>query len=314
MQYIFILRIEAEKSNLSIEDKTLGNWRYSWNNNIITAITYGSSAVRRNLGATFEELETPQKLGLLVDALTFCSDLCISAKINYDLFELTSGINIEDTSRTFAATLSEIIKNKKVENGSSTDEWPIRINPGTSNTFSTEKIEIVKFLLDAFSKVNFVNTKIKLLSYWRRGFDLNELTYWDESFLACFKILEFFEKQYCRGKNKLIDKRIKLVKTGNRKKALKIGGGVNLPVVDNFLVKLLSDAINVRNNFDIAHMRIRPLPQERNGALYFTYYDQIWDLHDDLLELTRFFILKYFGVKGVGLKGDGGLLKPYLPS
>lgn len=314
MQYIFVLKIEAEKSNFSIEDKILGDWRYSWNNNVITAITYGDRTVRKNLGATFEKLETPQKLGLLVDALTFCSDLCISAKIDYDLFELASGINIKDVSQTFAVILSKIIKNKKVENGSSTDEWPIRINPGMSNTFSNEKIEIVRFLLDSFSKVNFVNTKIKLLSYWRRGFDLNELMYQDESFLACFKILEFFEKQYSRGKNKLIDKRIKLVKTGSRKKALKMGGGVSLSVVDNFLVKLLSDAINVRNNFDIAHMRIRPLPQERNGALYFTYYDQIWDLHDDLLELTRFFILKYFCVKGVGLKEDGGLLKLCLHS
>src|ERR1035437_8817252 len=313
MQYIFVLRIEAEKSNLNIEDESLGDWRYAWNNNLITAITYGSSHVRKNLGATFEELQTPHKLGLLVDALTFCSDLCVSVKIDYDLFELPQGINIKDASRSFATILNEVIRNKKVENGSSTDEWPIRINPGISHTFSVENLEIIKLLLNSLSKVNLINTKIKLLSYWRRGFDLKELMYFDESFLACFKILEFFEKQYQKGNNKLIGKRIKLVKTGSRKKALKIGGGVNLVVVDNFLVKILSDTINVRNNFDIAHMRIKPLPQERNGALYFTYYDQIWDLHDELLELTRFFILKYFVIKGVGLKGDGGLLKLYLP-
>ena len=213
---------------------------------------------------------------------------------------------------TFSDVLSQVLSYKHLQHGSSSDDWPIRIQSNTSHTFNNEKLELTKYLLDSLSTIKYQNTRLKLINYWRRSFDLNGLTYWDESFLACFKILEYFEGLYKKGNNKLVDKRIKLVKTKTKKRALKIGGGVNLSKVDNFLVQLLSDSIIARNRFDIAHMRIRPLPNSRDGALYFTYYDSIWDLHDDLLELTRFFILKYFSIPGVGLKVDGGLLQLHL--
>lgn len=314
MQYIFVLTLKAENSNLQINDEAVGGWRYSWINNQITAITQGSAAVNQNLSSSFNELETAGKLGLLVDTLSFCSDLTISIKINYLLYGVPpiNKINLKNPQISFSTLLSQVKSRQLLHRGDGSDEWPVRIQTGTSHTFNSEKIKLTEYLLKSFGKIRFTNTKFKLLNYWRRGFDLNELTYWDESFLACFKILEYFEGCYSKGNNKSIDKRIKLVKTKTKKRALKIGGGANLLKVDNFLVKLLSDSITARNRYDIAHMRIRPLPQSRDGALYFTYYDQIWDLHDDLLELTRLFIIKHFKISGVGLKADGGLLKLYL--
>ena len=314
MKYVFIVKIKSGNSNIQIEDGIIGDWRYSWTNNQIVAITSGSNKVNSGISTPFNELETPSKLGLLVDVLSFCSDLAVSAKIDYDLYEVNTQnrIQLKNAILTFSDVLSQVLSYKHLQHGSSSDDWPIRIQSNTSHTFNNEKLELTKYLLDSLSTIKYQNTRLKLINYWRRSFDLNGLTYWDESFLACFKILEYFEGLYKKGNNKLVDKRIKLVKTKTKKRALKIGGGVNLSKVDNFLVQLLSDSIIARNRFDIAHMRIRPLPNSRDGALYFTYYDSIWDLHYDLLELTRFFILKYFSIPGVGLKVDGGLLQLHL--
>ena len=314
MKYAFVLKIKTSNCNIQIDDKILSDWRYSWKNNQITALTFGNSRVVTGGSAPFEELETPSKLGLLVDVLSFCTDLVISTKIDYDLYEVNSRHDIYVTNKTitFSELLRQILSTKHLHHGSSLDEWPVRIQSNTSNPLNPEKLELGNYLLDSLSTKKFHKTQLKLLNYWRRSFDLNELTYWDESFLACFKILEYFENLYVRGKNKIIDKRIKLVKTKAKKRALRIGSGANLSKVSNFWVQLLSDAITARNRFDIAHMRMRPLPKSRDGALYFTYYDSIWDLHDDLLELTRFCILKYLGVPNIGLRGDGGLLQLFL--
>lgn len=314
MQYIFVLTLKAENSNLQIDDGTVGDWRYSWAGNQIIAITQGSNTVNQNRSSTFDELITARKLGLLVDTLSFCSDLTVSTKIEYVLYKVhpSNKVGIKNPSLSFSTLFSQVRSQKILHRGESSDDCPVRINMGVSHSFNSEKLELTKYLLKFFARIRFINTKLKLLNYWRRGFDLYELPYKEESFLACFKILEYFKGCYQKGNNKLIDKRIKLVKAKTKKDALRIGGGVNLLNVDKFLVRLLGDAIVVRNRYDIAHMRIRPLPNSRNEALYFTYYDQIWDLNDDLLELTRFFILKYYGVTGIGLKSDGGLLRLYL--
>lgn len=310
MNYIFEVKLKAENSNFSLEDGILENWRYSWRNNEITALIYGSQRVRENISSPFDELETYNKLGLLIDVLSFSSELPISANIDYRLYEVnpSNKINLKDTSQAWITILQSVRRQKHLEHVDSGDDWPIRIDSHTTHNFNDKQIELIRYLLNFFSKIKFSNTAIKLLNYWRRGFDLDTLNYWDESFLVFFKILEYFEKQYNPGSDFSLDKRIKLVRTKIKKKALKIAGGAKASKVDKYLVRLLTDCISARNRFDIAHMRIKPLPRNREGAFYFTYYYNIWDLHDDIKELTRLFILKYLGVRGISLKSDGGLL------
>lgn len=50
------------------------------------------------------------------------------------------------------------------------------------------------------------------------------------------------------------------------------------------------------------------MPDEQDGSLYYIYFYKHWDVHNDLKQISRFFILKFFGFKDFYLKEDGGLL------
>lgn len=147
------------------------------------------------------------------------------------------------------------------------------------------------------------------MNYWRRGFDLGNLTYEDESFLAFYKILEYFESKYEPSMTQQAEI-IRQEKSKTKRKAMRIAvaSGVKKPL-EKRKIELLMDCIHIRNTFDIAHMRIKPLPESREGALYFTYIEGVWDTHDHIKELSRLFILRLIGIKELELHVDGGLYR-----
>ena len=291
MDYLFEIRTIAENSNFSIDDCILCDWRFSWHNNTITSFIKGDSSVRnkKDISSSFDYLETPNKLGFLVDVLSFCTVLSISCKMDYQLYEAKpqEKIYLLDKNLTWPQLSEKVRSLKLIEHGDSSDDWPVRINPNVSYTLKKEQLDFIRFLLTSFSKIKIGNNSIKLLNYWRRGFDLDQLDYWDESFLVFFKILEYFEKIYRPKKDKSLDKGIKLLTNKTERRAFRMAGGAMVLKPSKYLIRLLSDCIEVRNRFDIAHMRIKPLPKNREGSLYFTYYFNIWDLHDHIKEITR---------------------------
>lgn len=310
MNYFFELNLDVEPNNIVIPDGYLGDWRYLWSGSKISALTVGGRSVNKEIHSTFEELESPRKLGYLVDVLCFCSDLTISSKIAYVLFGSTKirKADVMDREKDFLYASRLTRSQKALHRGSSSDEWPVRVKPKTSHTYNPQKLKLVDDLLVDFSNIKANTTGLKLLNYWRRGFDLENLWYWDESFLAFFKILEYFASRYKKSMSPQIDQKIGSVSDKSSKKALKMIGGAGYSKADKFLTRVLSEAVVMRNRFDIAHMRIRPLPEQRQAALYFTYYDDMWDLHDHLKEIARIFIMRFLGIKGYVLKADGGLL------
>ncbi|WKZ25782.1 MAG: hypothetical protein QY322_00490 [bacterium] len=312
-RYIFEVNIKVEQSNFCIEDSTINDWRFFWTNDNVCAIISATKLFSGNGQMTdgFEYLNTPDKLGLLIDCISFITDLPVSCKVDFRLFRVDDNnkINILDLTTPFTKLLQQARSNKLLQHGSSVDEWPIRVSPGISHNFRSKDISFIRHLFVLISKIRIKNTSIKLLNYWRKGFDLDVLNYWDESFLVFFKILEYFDKRYQPNNNLYIDNKIMKAKSEISKKALRIAGGAESTKPSKYLIKLISDFIEIRNNSDIAHMRIKPLPKDRNGAFYFTSYLNIWDTHDDIKELARLFVYKQLGIKGLQLRNDGGLFK-----
>lgn len=308
MKYIVFANLDAENSDYEFIDIRIRGWRFSWRNNKILALTKVTK-LDRQMGDVFQHLESYDQLGLLVDILMLASDITVSADSNYRLYQADENTfkELYNPNIGFDVLIQRVHRLRADHSGSNAgEEWPVRIHKNTTHTIKPEKKELALHIFQQLSATSIVQTNMKLVNYWRRGYDLENLSYYDEAFLAFYKILEYFGKKPLTEKSAV--ERVKKEKVGIRRKALRIayGGGIENP--DKFLIDMISDFIGIRNNFDVAHMRIRPVPENRDGALYFTYYLSAWGEYSDIQELSRFFILKHMGVKDIELYSDGGLL------
>jgi hypothetical protein len=309
MQYIVKLTLKVNNSNFHVDDAAIRNWAFHWKNNVITA--YSSIWTKGNVKPqVYEMLEdvSTLNLGLLVDLLTFTTNvgvntnITISLEINYVLFEVSGVSNPKKISQ-----YEELISSgKKIEQGISDKEWPVRTDFSITTNLSLEEQTLANYLLDELSKkARYTDAELKILNYWRRGVDLENLTYWDESFLSFFKILEYFKKR-CNIPNAAIPAKYK---TDKEKDAYRISLGAGLAKINKGNIKLLTEFIDIRNNWDVAHTRVKYMPKSVEGGMYFTYYYNMWGTYHHLKDVARLFILSFLGIKKMQLIVDGGLFK-----
>lgn len=300
MYDLIVVKLSVESSNFSMTETRLKDWIYCWSDNVITAVTLIKRTERGREGFIVHEyLEDSHKLGLLVDVLTIASELMVSAQTNYRVYEGESSLTRKLLTATEldSSIWQEIARRPLIEQGSDANEYPVRINPNVSHNFHQEATDLITYILKNINPRKLLATNLKLLNYWRRGFDLDEFQYKDESFLDYYKVLEYFKN---RGRG---------ASAGE-----KILDGAESTQRDQTLIEFLNDVNDMRNNFDIAHVRIRPLPRERTGALNFAYMPGWWDYHHDLQAFARLTVLKRLGVEQLVLISDGGLLHLELES
>lgn len=299
-----------QNSNLVIE-KIINNFRFRIEENILKILTTIPNEILENSDIDVFEYSA-DKLCYLYDIITFCTDLPISSRFEYCVFTLNNKINIYDLNSNFENLLNELIKKSvKRESGSFVNGGDLLkvVDKNQKNNFNKEKLDLIDNLLDWFRKTKAKRSIRKLLNYWRKGFDLEIVTLWNESFLSLYKILEYFEKNF--NKNNVTDNLIKKLNQTNskaEKKSIKIILAAGFKKIKQSHINLIKNIITIRNNFDIAHVRIYPLSADKNERLYYTYYHQYWDIHDHLKEITRLIIIKKLGFRNFYLKNEGGLL------
>ena len=303
------IHLKTTKSNINIGEGKIMNWIFSWINNQVTAFS-----ILKYEGDIAEDIfslivnTNRLNLGLLIDALSMIvnveinKSIAISTQIEALVFEINKPSNKVDK-------IVDVLSLKRgakllINAGEIGEEKPKRIDDGLTITLSKDQLNLIDVLLKKFEPKNkYLVSDYKLMNYWRRGVDLDNLTLWDESYLAFYKILEYFEKK-SNVKNSVIPTKFN---TKSLKSAYRIAKGGGLRRITNKQFEMLSDFVILRNNWDIAHTRINVLPNERESALYFTYYSNMWDYNSHISEITRLMILKHLGINKFQLVVEGGL-------
>lgn len=294
---VILQTLRTAKSNMIIHDFRVGGWRGQWKDNNIVAL-HKYKHDKNNLGGVHKYLDQEYILGYLVDVATIASDIIISTKNQYYLYEADKSLqrNLYDPSSDIDNVLAQARGAKVVEDGRSEEDFPVRINEKWSENYHANWIALTAHILSSFGEKTLKDRRAmvgaKLLNYWRRGFDLKNFAYDEESFLAHYKILEYFEK---RGTGASFGERVIT------------GAGITKDLSEYY--SLLGDFQAIRNNLDVAHTRVSKIPAERNPGLYFGYISGVWDYHDDLQEISRLLLLNFLGVPNLMLVSRGGLLQ-----
>lgn len=308
--HVIVVTLKTTKSNISIPEGKIGHWYFNWQNNLVTA--YALTAYQGNtISDPFDLIANTDKLniGLLIDALSMCVNLdvntsiAISTEINTKVYKLQHTTRVKTINDIIQLLSSAIVI---CNFGHIGEEKPKRIDESLTVTLVEERLKVMDFMLACFKqKISFTDVEMKLMNYWRRGVDLDNLTFWDESFLAFYKILEYFEKK-ANIKAKAIPTQYK---TRTMKSAYRIAQGTGLTKLTRRQLELLGNFIYLRNHWDIAHTKTSSLPKERESALYYTYHLGMWNYQSHACQLTRLMILKQLGFNNFQLKNDGGLYK-----
>lgn len=301
------IKLKTSKCNVVVKNGHIGNWFFDWENNLVTAYTYIFYDTQ-NLGDIFEQTRMSADLALLVDVLTLATNqdvntsVVVSTEPSIDSFVG----KVTHKSKSVHDFCIEIQSLKHQSNASCLNgNDPQRIDDNSSLQFSNEAISEINTILSRITAINkYPNAVKKLINYWRKGVDLDHLQFIDESFLSFYKIVEYVSK-----KANLRDKDIptKYHKTSSLKMAYKFSVGAKLKKTTSSHYEMLSDFIVIRNNWDIAHSKIRPLPNNNSSNLLYSYMDDAWEYHSHICQITRMILLGELGVTGLSLKNDGGL-------
>ncbi|OGJ10146.1 hypothetical protein A2356_01365 [Candidatus Nomurabacteria bacterium RIFOXYB1_FULL_39_16] len=304
---IIRLKLKTSVCNIIIKNGHIGKWFFDWENNLVTAYTYLSYDTK-NPGDLFEQTRISADLALLVDVLTIVTNQDINTSVVISTEPIIDSFVGEVTykSKSVDIFLVEIRGLKHQSNASCLNgNDPIRINDNSSLQLSNEALEEIYSILSRVSAINkYSNTIKKLINYWRKGVDLDHLQFVDESFLSFYKIIEYISKRA-----NLHDKDIptRFHKTSSIKMAYKFAVGAKLKRPTKAQYEMLSDFIDIRNNWDIAHSKIRPLPNNNTSNLFYSYMDDAWEYHSHICQITRMTLIRELGVKGLSLVNDGGL-------
>lgn len=323
-KYFAYLKFKASKTNFSYENY-FRNYIFKISCDKIEIITVFTSdnkhEVLRNFSDSLAELEKHDGLGHLLDIICVSTEIITSHQPDGDgyIFHSNKELLKEFYRRqnSFDTIYGKIRSQKRYNTGYIGNDWPVVIKDNETTTFTPEKLSLGKQTLDYLLQYSkYTEAHITLLNYWRKGYVLNELWFWDESYLNYYKIIEYFLNKY-RSKTKLITRLLNAI--SNRK------SNTSLNDAKSLLNKLHLNSTNenaelililqmIRNKLDIAHNRIKR--KNGNNALTyresfysFSYYMDYWNYWDNAEELSRLLLLRSLEYYDVGLYPDGGLLK-----
>ena len=325
MKHLFKITLITTKSNISIPESRIGKWLFKWENNLITAYAI-SNYESAQISQPFELVNKTNRLnlGLLIDTLTIVVNQDVNTSIGISTEPITNiykGLKTPNL-KSINEVNAYLGTSKSVCNARSVDNNSRVVDDSTTITFSKSQLLVIQELISRLDKVKISNVNLKLMNYWRKGVELDRLQFMDASYLSFYKIIEYFISKAKINENpyerlikhllKCFPKLSKLFYKNQRKslsgaKKFADGAKLNKPEIDH--LELIADFIDMRNNWDIAHMRISPLPSDRSGRLYYSHIEDAWDYHSHICQITRLVILKNFGFNNLGLEEDGGLLK-----
>ena len=300
------IKLKTSVCNIVIKNGHIGRWYFNWESNLITAYTYLSYDVK-NPSDIFEQTRTTADLVLLIDVLTLITnqDVNTSVVISTDpVIDSFTG-QITNKSKSVDQFSNEIKNLRHQSNASFLNGNDAQRIEKSSQKISDESLNIIYTLLSRLSLINKHSKELKkLINYWRKGVDLDHLQFVDESFLSFYKIVEYISK-----KANIRDKDIptKYLSTSSLKTAYKFAVGAKLKKPTRAQYQMLSEFIDIRNNWDIAHTRIHPLPENDSGGLYYSYMGDVRDYHSHICQITRMTLLRECGLTGLSLVNDGGL-------
>ncbi len=292
--------------NIVIKNGHIGRWYFNWESNLITAYTYLSYDVK-NPSDIFEQTRTTADLVLLIDVLTLITNQDVNTSVVISTDPVIDSFTGQITNKSKSVDqFSDEIKNLRHQsNATCLNGNDAQRIEKSSLQISDESLNIIYTLLSRLSLINKHSNELKkLINYWRKGVDLDHLQFVDESFLSFYKIVEYISK-----KANIRDKDIptKYLSTSSLKTAYKFAVGAKLKKPTRAQYQMISEFIDIRNNWDIAHTRIHPLPENDAGGLYYSYMGGAWDYHSHICQITRMTLLRECGLTGLSLVNDGGL-------
>lgn len=301
------IRLKTSKCNIVLKNGHIGNWFFDWENNQVSAYTYISYDTH-NPGDIFEQTRISADLALLVDVLTLATNQDVNTSVvisTEPVIDSFTGV-VKHKSKSTVDFSNEIRTLKHQSNASCLNgNDPQRIDDNSSLQLSNEALSEIYTILSRLSAINkYPNTTKKLINYWRKGVDLDHLQFVDESFLSFYKIVEYLSKKANLRKN---DIPINFQKTSSSMMAYRFAVAAKLIKPTKAQYEMLSDFIDIRNNWDIAHSKIRPLPSNNTSNLFYSYMDYAWEYHSHICQITRMILLRELGVTGLSLVNDGGL-------
>ena len=229
-------------------------------------------------------------IGLIMDSITAVTDIIISTDYEGLVFKKDSGLIkiYYDTNINFDQFYDRIKSLKlEIKISAHTDFYPKIGN--TKIKFNEKSIISNHYLLENLFSSNKLNSiAISLLNYWKKAYILFRLGHREESFLNYYKILEYFLTK--NMSDDVIDGLIDKYSLSDRKIAK----------------RLFESFIEIRNHWDIAHKKIKRLQKDKYATVrdeFFNIspYDQLWEKHGDIKEISRFLIYKYLKIKKIKL-------------
>lgn len=301
------VRLKTSKCNIVLKNGHIGNWFFDWENNQVSAYTYISYDTH-NPGDIFEQTRISADLALLVDALTLATNQDVNTSVVISTEPvIDSFIGVVKHKSKSTGDFSHEIRTLKHQSNASclNGNDPQRIDDNSSLQLSNEALSEIYTILSRLSVINkYPKTTKKLINYWRKGVDLDHLQFVDESFLSFYKIIEYLSKKANLRKN---DIPTKFQKTSSSMMAYRFAAAAKLIKPTKAQYEMLSDFIDIRNNWDIAHSKIRPLPSNNISNLFYSYMDYAWEYHSHICQITRMVLLRELGITGLSLVNDGGL-------
>ena len=284
--YYIFLNFEAINSNINYSG-LLNNVRFKINGKYLSTIVYYRTCNPKAFEDFNDHDQMEEKIiynfssiGLIMDIITVVTEIIISSDYDGMIFDHDEKIlnNFYNEARSFDDIYNEIKQLRRLTNiGMQSNFFPPTNNKTV--TFSEEKIKNINYLLDNFFKKNkFNNTQISLFNYWKKGLILLDLHYMEESFLSFYKILEFFLSKY--KSSEAVDNLIE-----------------EFDIKDKCISKrLISSFVKIRNNYDIAHMKIKRGFPNRDEFFNLSFYDNFWEKYYDIKEVVKFLIFKYVNI------------------
>ncbi|MDD5396543.1 MAG: hypothetical protein PHW24_00595 [Candidatus Moranbacteria bacterium] len=254
-----------------------------------------------NIGE-FEEIQKIKGVGTFLDILSLSTEIMTSCDYDGYNFKVDKELrkefyNNKDLNlRTFLPKLPPNL------NHLSYDAFPAVIDESSRDTHNPDTIELFRYLLECFEKYDFKDSKIlSLLNYWRKGLLLEHFGFYEESFLNFYKIIEYFTGRNSFSLSMTDDEKINIL---NEVFVRKFGINHN-----EGLAKIILEIMEIRNNWDVAHSKIKKTNNIENRNLFFniTVHDNIWQYNDFIKEISRFFILRHLNFTNLQLINDGGL-------
>ena len=310
---IYRIKLNTTKSNISVSSTKIGKWFFSSSSDGVVAYAIDEYD-KENISDPFDAVTSPERLnlGLLVDALTIATNQDINTSFVISTNPIIDVFSVSvDISKATYVDLSKLCKpaNKLCNASTMGEAIPPRMNNAVTLTLPKDSLEVIDHIISFLSlKKNFRKQDLKLMNYWRKGVDLDNVGYTDESFLSFFKIIEYFINKP-NIQSATIPSNFK--SSLSMQDAYRFSIGANVKSLSDDQYEMISDFVHLRNNWDIAHVNMK-LPETRERGLYYSHLGNFWSHHSDICQITRFVTLKNLGLKKMVLKPNGGLYELFL--